>query len=84
MKSSVDINDNMSYKCKAIHDQNRTDKSFKVGDRVWLQLNKEIIQGLGNNIKAFQYGPLEVLDKVVIDKVVINTYRIILCPYMHI
>jgi hypothetical protein len=35
-----------------------------VGDKVWLQLNKESIQGLGKKIKALQYGPFEVLEKV--------------------
>jgi len=28
-------------KYKARHDQHNIEKSFKVGDRVWLQLNKE-------------------------------------------
>jgi len=31
-------------KYKVNHDQHRTEKSFKVGDRVWLQLNKERLQ----------------------------------------
>jgi hypothetical protein len=39
-------------KYKARHDQHRTEKSFKVGDRVWLQLNKERLQGPGKKIKA--------------------------------
>jgi hypothetical protein len=30
-------------KYKAKHDQHRTERSFKVEDRVWLQLNKEIL-----------------------------------------
>jgi hypothetical protein len=44
---------------KARHDQHRTEKTFKVGDRVWLQLNKERLQGLGKKIKALWYGPFE-------------------------
>jgi hypothetical protein len=28
---------------KECHDQHKTKKSFKVGERVWLQLNKEIL-----------------------------------------
>lgn len=28
-------------KYKARHDQHRIDKSFKVGDTVWLQINKK-------------------------------------------
>jgi hypothetical protein len=35
-----------------------------VGDRVWLQLNKEIIQGPGNKTKALWYSPFEILEKV--------------------
>jgi hypothetical protein len=48
-------------KYKARHDQHITKKSFKMGDRVWLQLNKERLQGLGKKIKALRYGPFEVL-----------------------
>jgi hypothetical protein len=29
-----------------------------VGDGVWLQLNKEILQGIGNKIKSLWYGLL--------------------------
>jgi hypothetical protein len=50
-----------------------------VGDRVWLQLNEEIVQDLGKNIKDLQYDPFEVLDKVGD-----NTYRHSPLPYMHI
>jgi hypothetical protein len=39
-------------KYKAKHDQHITEKSFKVGDKVWLQLNKEILQGPSKKIKA--------------------------------
>ena len=47
-----------------------------MGDRVWLQLNKERLQGLGNNVKALGYGPLERLENVGD-----NSYRMILLPY---
>jgi hypothetical protein len=50
-----------------------------VGDRVWLQLSKERLQGPGSNIKALRYGPFEVLGKVGD-----NTYRFNLPPYMCI
>jgi hypothetical protein len=50
-----------------------------VGDRVWLQLNKERLQGPGKKIKALWYGPFEVLEKVGD-----NAYRLNLPPYMHI
>jgi hypothetical protein len=66
-------------KYKARHDQHRTEKSFKVGDRVWLQLNKERLQGPGKKIKALRYGPFEILEKVGD-----NAYRLSLPPYMHI
>jgi len=35
-----------------------------VGDIVWLQLNKERLQGLGKKMKALRYGHFEVLEKV--------------------
>ena len=39
-------------KYKARHAQHKTEKSFKVGDRFWLQLNKERLQGPSKKIKA--------------------------------
>ena len=51
-------------KYKARHDQHITERTFRVGDRVWLQLNKEKLHGTGKNIKALWYGPFEVLEKV--------------------
>ena len=50
-----------------------------MGDRVWLHLNKERLQGLGKKIKVLKYGPFEILEKVGD-----NTYRLSLPPYMHI
>jgi hypothetical protein len=64
---------------KAQHDQHKTKKTFKVGDRVWLHLNKERLQGHGKKINDLQYGPFEVLKKVGD-----NSYRLILPPYMCI
>jgi len=54
-------------------------KSFKVGDRVWLQLNKERLEGPGKKIKAPRYGPFEMLGKLSD-----NAYRLSLPPYMCI
>jgi hypothetical protein len=54
-------------------------KSFKVGYRGWLQLNKERLQGSSKNTKALQYGRFEVLEKVGD-----NTYKLSLPPYMCI
>jgi hypothetical protein len=44
---------NSQEKYKARHVQHRTEKSFKVGDKVWLQLKKERLQGPGMKIKTF-------------------------------
>ena len=66
-------------KYKAEHDQHKVEKSFKLGDRVWLHLNKERLWGLVKKIKDLRYSPFEVLDKVED-----NSYRINLPPYMHI
>ena len=51
-------------KYKAKHGQHKIDKLFKVGDRVWLQLNKERLQGPGKKINALRYGPFEILENV--------------------
>jgi hypothetical protein len=51
-------------KYKDGHNQHRIEKSFKVGDNVWLRLNNKRLQGPRNKIKALQYGPFEILDKV--------------------
>jgi hypothetical protein len=50
-----------------------------VGNKIWLQLNKERLQGPGKKIKALRYGPFEVLEKVGD-----NAYRLSLPPYMRI
>ena len=55
------------------------EKTFKVGDRVWLHLNKERLQGPSKKIKALQYGPFEVLEKIGD-----NAYRLSLPPSMCI
>ena len=54
-------------------------RTFRVGDRVWLQLNKERLQGPGKKIKDLRYGPFDVLEKVGN-----NAYILSLPPYMHI
>ena len=50
-------------KYKEIHDRHDVEKTFKVGDRVWLQLNKERLWG-GKEIKDLRYGLFEALEKV--------------------
>lgn len=47
-----------------MHDQHIIEKSVSVGDRVWLQLNKEMPQESSKKIKALQYGPFEILENV--------------------
>jgi hypothetical protein len=64
-------------KYKARHDQHKTKRTFRVGDRVWLHLNKERIHGPGKKTKALWYGPFEVLEKVGD-----NAYRLNLPPYL--
>jgi hypothetical protein len=66
-------------KYKAKHDQHKTDNSFKVGGKVWLQLKKERLQGPGKKIKALQYGPFKIFEKMGD-----NAYRLSLHPYMYI
>ena len=65
-------------KYKARHDQYKVWKSFKVGDIVWLHLNKERLQSPGKNIKDTRYVPFEVLEKVRD-----NVYKLCLHSYMH-
>ena len=50
-----------------------------MGDTIWLQLNKERLQGPSKNIKTLRYDPFKILEKVGD-----NTYRLILPPYMCI
>jgi hypothetical protein len=64
---------------KAFHGQHRIEKSYNVGDIVWLQLNKERLHGPSKKIKDLQYDPFEVLEKVGD-----NAYILNLPPYMHI
>jgi hypothetical protein len=64
-------------KYKDRNDQHKIERTFRVGDKVWLQLNKEIIYG--KKIKAIWYGPFEVVKNVGD-----HSYRLILPPYMHI
>lgn len=67
----------MKYKVR--HDQHRKEKSFKVEDIVWLQLNKDKMQGPSKKIKAIRYGPFEILENFGD-----NVYRLNLPPYIHI
>ena len=66
-------------KYKARHDKHRIDHQFQVGDRVWLHISKERIQGEGMKLKPIRYGPFEILEKIGT-----NAFRLNLPPYMQI
>jgi hypothetical protein len=66
-------------KYKARHDKHKSEKSFKVGDKILLQLNREILHGPSKKMKALWYGHFEVLEKVGD-----NSYKLSLPPYMYI
>jgi hypothetical protein len=70
---------NSKEKYNARHNQHKIERTFLVGDRLWLQLNKERLQGPSKKIKVMWYGPFELLEKVGD-----NAYGVILPPYMHI
>jgi hypothetical protein len=48
-------------------------------ETIWLQLNKERLQGHNKKIKDLRYGPFEILEKVGD-----NVYRLGIPPYMSI
>jgi len=66
-------------KFNARDDQHIIERTFRVGDRVGLKMNKERLHGPGKKIKDLRYGPFEVLEKVGD-----NTYRLSLPPYKRI
>jgi len=53
--------------------------SFKLGEKAWLQLKKDMLQGNGKKIMSLRYGPFKILENVGY-----NAYRLILAPYMFI
>lgn len=66
-------------KYKARHDKHRIDHHFQVGDRVWLHISKERMQGEGKKLKPIRYGPFEILEKIGT-----NAFHLNLPPYMQI
>ena len=66
-------------KDKERHEQHDVEKTFKVGDRVWLHLKKDILQGPCKKIKELWYGNFEVLEKVGH-----NSYRLFPTPFKNI
>jgi hypothetical protein len=51
-------------KYKSPHNHHRIEKTFNVGDKSWLHLSKERLQGLEKKIKDLWYGHFLVLEKV--------------------
>ncbi|XP_059070907.1 uncharacterized protein LOC131861613 [Cryptomeria japonica] len=66
-------------KYKARHDKHCIDHHFQVGNRVWLHISKERMQGEGKKLKSIRYGPFEILEKIGT-----NSFRLNLPPYMQI
>jgi hypothetical protein len=63
------------YKSK--HDQHREDHKFFVGDKVWIYICKERLQGETKKIKPIRYGTFDIIEQVNE-----NTFRMKLPPYM--
>ena len=51
-------------KYKQRHDQHKTPHNFQVGDKVWLHLQKEHLQGPHRKIHHLLYGPYKIIKKV--------------------
>ena len=55
------------------------DHHFKVGDQVWIYINKERLKGEGKNLKSIWYGPFKIVEKIGD-----NASRLDFPPYMQI
>ena len=66
-----------SYKER--RDKHRIDHKFQVGDKVWLYISKEILQGEGKKLKPIYYGLLKILEKIGN-----NAFKLDFPPYMQI
>ena len=51
-------------KYKERHEKHRVNNIFQIGDRVWLHINQERLQGEGKKLKLIRRGPFTILDKV--------------------
>ena len=51
------------YKIK--HDKHWVGHHFKVGDQVWIYINKEMLKGEGKTLKSIRYGPFKMLKRLV-------------------
>lgn len=50
-----------------------------MGDKVWLYIRKERLQGEDKNLKPIRYGPFKILDKIGN-----NVFLLDFPPYMQI
>jgi len=55
------------------------ENSFHVGDKVWLYISKERMEGKGKKLKPIRYGPFNILEKIGD-----NAFCLDLPTYMHI
>jgi len=55
---------NSEEKYKVIHDQQKIERMVRVGEKLWIQLNKEWLQGPCKKIKDLYYHPFYILEKV--------------------
>ena len=66
-------------KYKARHEKHHVDHKFQVGDKIWLHISKDRLQGGGKKLKPIRYGPFEILEKIVD-----NAFKLDLPSYMQI
>lgn len=50
-------------KYKARHDKHRREHKLHVGDKVWLYLSKEKLQGQARKFKPLRYGPFTIFEQ---------------------
>ena len=51
-------------KYKARLNKHCVDHKFQVGDKVWLHIRKERLQGEGKKLKPIHYGPFRILENI--------------------
>ena len=66
-------------RAKERHDKQRTIISYKIGDKVWLHLDKKRFKGQHYKLLPIRYGPYTILEKVRE-----NGYRLDLPPQLGI
>jgi hypothetical protein len=64
---------------KDLHEKQRVDHHFKVGDQVWLHKNNERLKGEGKKLNPIHYETFTILEKRGA-----NVFRLDIPPYMHI